>query len=142
MRVQPAAAPRRLDAFTTAIIGVIVANAVVLGLQTYPGIVADYGATLDWLNGSASPSSSSSSRSGSPPTAAGRRTSSAPAGTSSTSSYRRRVRARAARNSTLLRLARLARVVRVIRLLPDLRVLLVGVARSLPPLGSMALLTT
>ena len=45
-------------------------------------------------------------------------------------------------NSTLLRLARLLRVVRVVRLLPDLRILLTGVARSLPPLGSMAVLTT
>jgi voltage-gated sodium channel len=43
-------------------------------------------------------------------------------------------------SSTLLRLARLARVVRVVRLLPDLRVLLTAVVRSLPPLGSMALL--
>jgi voltage-gated sodium channel len=45
-------------------------------------------------------------------------------------------------NSTLLRLARLARVVRVVRLLPDLRVLLLAVARSLPPLASMTVLTT
>jgi voltage-gated sodium channel len=45
-------------------------------------------------------------------------------------------------NSTLLRLARLARVIRVVRLLPDLRILLTGVLRSLPPLFSMALLTT
>ena len=45
-------------------------------------------------------------------------------------------------NSTLLRLARLLRVVRVVRLLPDLRVLVLAIARSLPPLLSMALLTT
>ncbi|HEV2712674.1 MAG TPA: ion transporter, partial [Gaiellaceae bacterium] len=43
-------------------------------------------------------------------------------------------------SSTLLRLARLARVVRVVRLLPDLRVLLTAVVRSLPPLGSMTIL--
>ena len=45
-------------------------------------------------------------------------------------------------SSTLLRLARLLRVVRVVRILPELRVLVTGVARSLPPLGSMLLLTT
>jgi voltage-gated sodium channel len=44
-------------------------------------------------------------------------------------------------NSTLLRLARLMRVVRLVRLLPDLRVLLVAVGRSIPPLFSMSVLT-
>ena len=45
-------------------------------------------------------------------------------------------------NTTLLRLARLVRVVRVVRLLPDLRVLVIAIARSLPPLASMTILTT
>lgn len=45
-------------------------------------------------------------------------------------------------SSTLLRIARLLRVVRVVRILPDLRILVTGVIRSLPPLGSMLLLTT
>nr|MDQ3934251.1 ion transporter [Actinomycetota bacterium] len=44
------------------------------------------------------------------------------------------------RNSTLLRLARLARIVRVVRLLPDVRVLLVAMGRSLPPLFSLGVL--
>jgi voltage-gated sodium channel len=44
------------------------------------------------------------------------------------------------KNSTLLRLARLARVVRVVRLLPDVRVLLLAMARSIPPLLSLAVL--
>lgn len=44
-------------------------------------------------------------------------------------------------NSTLLRIARLLRVVRVIRLLPELRVLTLAIARSLPPLFSMSVLT-
>lgn len=44
-------------------------------------------------------------------------------------------------NATLLRLARLARLVRVVRLLPDLRVLLLGVWRSVPPLLSVAGIT-
>jgi voltage-gated sodium channel len=43
-------------------------------------------------------------------------------------------------SSTLLRLARLMRVVRIVHVLPDLRILIEGVARSLPPLGSMVLL--
>jgi voltage-gated sodium channel len=45
-------------------------------------------------------------------------------------------------NSTVLRLARLARIVRVVHLLPDVRILITGVVRSIPPLGSMAILTT
>src|SRR5918998_1703634 len=36
--------------FTTAILAVILANAVVLGLQTYDGLVRHYGETLDLLN--------------------------------------------------------------------------------------------
>ncbi len=44
-------------------------------------------------------------------------------------------------NATLLRLARLARLMRVVRLLPDLRVLLFGVWRSVPPLLSVAGIT-
>ena len=44
-------------------------------------------------------------------------------------------------SSTLLRLARIARVVRIVRLFPDLRVLLAGVWRSIPPLFAIALAT-
>jgi voltage-gated sodium channel len=44
-------------------------------------------------------------------------------------------------NATLLRMARLARLMRVVRLLPDLRVLLLGVWRSVPPLLSVAGIT-
>jgi len=44
-------------------------------------------------------------------------------------------------NATLLRIARLARLMRVVRLLPDLRVLLLGVWRSVPPLLSVAGIT-
>ena len=44
-------------------------------------------------------------------------------------------------NSTLLRLLRLLRVVRIVRLLPDLRVLLLGVWRSVPPLASIGAVT-
>ena len=44
-------------------------------------------------------------------------------------------------NATLLRLVRLARIVRVVRLLPDLRVLVLAVARSLPGAASLAVMT-
>jgi voltage-gated sodium channel len=43
-------------------------------------------------------------------------------------------------NATLLRLARLLRVVRIVTVLPEFRILVRGMARSLPPLGSLALL--
>jgi voltage-gated sodium channel len=44
-------------------------------------------------------------------------------------------------NATLLRLVRLARIVRVVRLLPDLRVLVAAVARSIPGVLSLAVMT-
>jgi voltage-gated sodium channel len=44
-------------------------------------------------------------------------------------------------NAMLLRLVRLLRVVRAVRLLPDLRVLTVAVARSIPGVTSLAVLT-
>jgi voltage-gated sodium channel len=143
VRVQPLQRLVDSNAFNSVIIAVIVANAVVLGLQTYPGIVEDYGHALDLLNGIF-------------------------LGifvvelTLRIASYGRRPQDffRSGWNvfdfvviaaafvpgvrdsSTLLRLARLARVVRIVRLLPDVRVLITGVFRSLPPLLSMALLTT
>jgi voltage-gated sodium channel len=43
-------------------------------------------------------------------------------------------------NSTLLRLVRLARVLRVIRLLPELRLLITAVGRSLPGLASLTVM--
>ena len=44
-------------------------------------------------------------------------------------------------NATLLRLARLLRVVRVVSIFPDLRSIVGAMARSLPPIGSLAVLT-
>jgi voltage-gated sodium channel len=122
-------------AFDAVILVVIVANAVVLGLQTYPGLVERYGDELDLLNGvflavfvvelllriaSYGRRPQDFFRNGwnvfdffvvSAAFLPGVRES-----------------------STLLRLARLLRVVRVVRFLPDVRVLLVAVVRSLPPL--------
>jgi voltage-gated sodium channel len=43
-------------------------------------------------------------------------------------------------NATLLRLVRLLRVVRLVSVLPELRVLISGMGRALPPIGSMGVL--
>ena len=129
--------------FTTLVLAVIVANAVVLGLQTYDDLERRYGDLLDALNDvflgffvveltlriaayGRHPLRFFSSR---------------------WNVFDFVIIAVAfvpglRENSTLLRLARLLRVVRVVRLLPDLRILLTAVVRSLPPLGSMAILTT
>ncbi|HEY5815670.1 MAG TPA: ion transporter [Solirubrobacterales bacterium] len=45
-------------------------------------------------------------------------------------------------NATALRVLRLLRIVRVVSLFPDLRFLIRGMAASLPPIGSMAMLTS
>jgi voltage-gated sodium channel len=45
-------------------------------------------------------------------------------------------------NATILRLLRLLRIVRVVSIFPDLRFLIRGMATSLPPIGSMAMLTS
>jgi voltage-gated sodium channel len=128
--------------FTTAILAVIIANAVVLGLQTYDGIVREHGDTLELLNDVflAVFVVELALRIG----AYGRRPQDFFRSGWNVFDF---VVVAAAfvpglrANSTLLRLARLARVVRIVRLLPDLRVLLTAVVRSLPPLASMVVLT-
>jgi voltage-gated sodium channel len=128
--------------FDAAVLVVIVANAVVLGMQTYPGLVRRYGDTLELLNviflGVFTVEIALRIA------AHGRR----PLDyfrsgwnifdfVTVAAAYVPGIRD----SSTLLRLARLLRVVRVIRLLPDLRILVVAVARSLPPLLSLVVLT-
>ncbi|MEA2332052.1 MAG: voltage-gated sodium channel [Thermoleophilaceae bacterium] len=44
-------------------------------------------------------------------------------------------------NATLLRLARLARVIRIVRVLPDLRLLVVAVGRSVPGVSALGVMT-
>jgi voltage-gated sodium channel len=143
MRVRPLQRLVDSAAFNTAIIAVIVANAVVLGLQTYPGVVDRHGDTLDLLNTVflgvfvvelALRIASYGRR----PDGFFRNGWNVFDFVVIAAAFVPGVRD----SSTLLRLARLARVVRVVRLLPDVRVLIVGVFRSLPPLLSMALLTT
>jgi voltage-gated sodium channel len=128
--------------FTTAVLVVIVTNAVVLGLETYAGIDERYGDQLELVNdlcfvifvvelvlriGAYGRRPWNFFRDGwnvfdfvviAIAFVPGIRSS-----------------------STLLRLARLARVVRIVRLFPDLRVLLAGVWRSIPPLFAIALAT-
>jgi len=125
------------------VLAVILANAVVLGLETYPGVARERGDTLDLLNDVflgifvvelALRIASYGRR----PQDYFRSGWNVFDFTVIALAFVPGLRA----NTTLLRLARLARVVRVVRLLPDLRILLTGVLRSLPPLFSMALLTT
>jgi voltage-gated sodium channel len=129
-------------AFTAIVVATIAVNAVVLGLQTYQGLVDRWGDRLDLINGiclaifivellirmaSYWPRPLAFFRSGwnvfdfvviLAVFVPGIR-----------------------QNSTLLRLLRLLRVVRIVRVLPDLRVLLLGVWRSVPPLASIGAVT-
>ena len=129
--------------FDVVIIAVILANAVVLGMQTYPDLAERHGDMLDLLNavflgvfvvelllrvGSY----------GRRPQAFFRNGWNVFDFIVIAAAFLPGVRD----SSTLLRLARLARVVRIVRLLPDLRILLQGVVRSLPPLFSMTMLVT
>ncbi len=128
--------------FTTIVVATIAVNAVVLGLQTYEGVVDRWGDWLDVLNAvclaifivelvirlaSYWPHPLAFFRNGwnifdfvviLAVFVPGIR-----------------------QNSTLLRLLRLLRVVRIVRVLPDLRVLLLGVWRSVPPLASIGAVT-
>ena len=128
--------------FTTAIFAVILLNAAVLGSQTYSGLVASYGSWLELANdaclavfvvelalrlGSYGSRPQHFFRSGWNVFDLVVVTATLLPGLS--------------QSATLLRIARLLRVIRIVRLLPDLRVLLVAVARSLPPFGSMSVLT-
>ena len=129
--------------FTGFILAVILANAVVLGLQTYDEIEERHGDTLNLLNDVflAIFVVELALRLG----AYGRRPQDffrsgwnvfdfVVIGFAFVPGVRE--------SSTLLRIVRLLRVVRIVRILPDLRILITGVIRSLPPLGSVLLLTT
>jgi len=130
------------DPFNLVIAGVIIFNAVVLGLETFPAVMESYGSTLSLLN-------------------------SVCYGVFVVelvlrfASYGRRPQdffrngwnifdliiiggvwiPGVRENVTLLRLLRLARIARLLRFLPDARILLSTVVRSLPPLGSIVVLT-
>jgi len=130
------------DRFNGTIAAVIVANAVVLGLETYPAVARDHGSMLMFLNGLFY-------------------------GVFvlelvlRIASYGRRpqdffrsgwnvfdlviigsVAIPAVREQTqLLRLLRLARIVRLVRFLPDARILILTVLKSIPSVFSMVVLT-
>ena len=128
-------------AFNLFVFAVILANAVVLGLETYDAAVRRYGDVLDTLNGVflgvflvelAIRLTAFGSR---------------PAGFFRNgwnvfdfvvilASFAPGLR----ENTTLLRLARLGRVLRIVRLLPDLRVLTIAIGRSIPGVASLSVL--
>jgi voltage-gated sodium channel len=128
-------------AFNVAIFAVIIANAVVLGMETYPGAVREAGGLLSALNDAflgvfvvelAIRLTAFGGR---------------PAGFFRSgwnvfdfvvvlAAFLPGLR----ENSTLLRIARLARVLRIVRLLPDLRVLVTAIWRSLPGVASLTVL--
>ena len=138
-----AAAKRIVDssAFTAFIFAVIVANAVVLGLETYDGIERDAGTLLDRLNdvflgifvvelilrfASYGRRPGQFFRSG--------------WNTFDFVIIAASFAPGLGGNATLLRIVRLLRVVRLVSLLPDLRVLLVAVWRSVPPVMSISVM--
>lgn len=130
------------DRFAGVIAAVIVINAVVLGLETYPGIVATYGDQLVLLNEVCFAIFVVEL-------------------VLRLASYGRDIRSffRSGWNvfdlvvigavfipgvreqAQLLRLLRLARIVRLVRYLPDARILLMTVIKSIPSLFSMVVLT-
>ena len=130
------------DAFNITIAGVIIANAIVLGLETFPAVMESYGEQLIIANevcygifvvelvlrfASYGKRPQDFFRSGwnifdliviGGVWIPGVR-----------------------ENATLLRLLRLGRIARLLRFLPDARVLISTVVRSIPPLGSIVVLT-
>jgi voltage-gated sodium channel len=130
------------NAFTTVVVATIAVNAVVLGLQTYDGIVDRWGRALDLVNAACLAVfvvelviriASYWPR----PWAFFRNGWNVFDFVVVVAAFVPGIR----QNSTLLRLARLLRVVRIVRVLPDIRLLLVGVWRSIPPLASIAAVT-
>jgi voltage-gated sodium channel len=139
---QRAAALAEARGFNLAILGVILANAVVIGLETFPGVARDAGDTLDLLNDVFL--GVFVAELGVRFAACGGRPwrffrdgwntfDFVVVGAAFVPGLRE--------NATLLRLVRLARIVRLFRLLPDLRILVVAVARSVPGVASLALVT-
>ena len=129
-------------AFNGVVFATILANAAVLGAQTYPGVVSRYGSLLEALNQLflavfVVELVLRMAAFGARPQRFFRLGWNAFDFVVVAAAFLPGLR----ENTTLLRLVRLLRVVRVVRILPDLRVLLVAVLRSLPPLGSMTVLT-
>ncbi|HEU4944636.1 MAG TPA: ion transporter, partial [Solirubrobacterales bacterium] len=129
--------------FQLFILGVILANAVVLGLETYDSIDRDYGGTLEILNDVflgifvveiAIRIAAHGSRPQDYFKSGWNVFDFVVIGGALLPGLRQ--------NATVLRLLRLLRIVRVVSIFPDLRFLIRGMATSLPPIGSMAMLTS
>ncbi len=130
------------DAFNLAIAGVIVVNAIVLGLETFPSVMQSYGDELILANEVCYAIFVVEL-------------------VLRFASYGKRPQdffksgwnifdliviggvwiPGVRENATLLRLLRLGRIARLLRFLPDARVLISTVVRSIPPLGSIVVLT-
>jgi voltage-gated sodium channel len=128
-------------AFNLFIFAVIVANAAVLGLETYDAIVSGYGDVLRTLNDIflgifvvelAIRLTAFGSRPGNFFKSGWNVFDFVVIAASFVPGLRE--------NTTLLRLARLARVLRIVRLLPDLRVLTIAIGRSIPGVASLSVL--
>lgn len=128
-------------AFNLFIFAVIIANAVVLGLETYPSVARDHGDPLRTLNDVflgifVVELAIRLTAFGSRPGGFFRSGWNVFDFVVIVASFAPGLR----ENATLLRLARLARVLRIVRLLPDLRVLTIAIARSIPGVASLAVL--
>jgi voltage-gated sodium channel len=129
------------DAFNYAIFGVILANAVVLGLETYDSISRDAGGLLGTLNDLflgifVGEMAIRLVAFGSRPQDFFKSGWNVFDFVVVAASFAPGLR----ENATLLRLVRLARIVRIVRLLPDLRILVTAMARSLPAVASLGVL--
>jgi len=127
--------------FNLLIFAVILANAVVLGLETYDGVVRDYGGLLSALNDIflgvfVVELCIRLTGFGSRPQDFFKSGWNVFDFLVVAASFTPGLR----ENAMLLRLARLARVLRIVRLLPDLRVLTIAIGRSIPGVMSLAVL--
>ncbi|MDQ3675313.1 MAG: ion transporter [Actinomycetota bacterium] len=127
--------------FNVAIFGVIIANAVVLGMETYPDLARDAGGPLSTLNDVflgifVVELAIRLAAFGSRPGGFFRSGWNVFDFVVVVAAFLPGLR----ENSTLLRIARLARVLRIVRLLPDLRVLVTAIWRSLPGVASLTVL--
>jgi voltage-gated sodium channel len=146
LRIAMAAACKRVaesTQFQLFILGVIVVNAVVLGLETYDAIDAEIGSTLNVLNDVflgifVVEIAIRIAAHGSRPQDYFKNGWNLFDFLIISGAFVPGLR----QNTTALRVLRLLRIVRVVSLFPDLRFLIRGMAASLPPIGSMAMLTS
>jgi voltage-gated sodium channel len=139
----PATAARIADStrFQALIFGVIVVNAIVLGLETYSSLDREAGSLLSGLNDACLgvfvvELAIRITAYGSRPQDFFRDGWNVFDFVVITAAFAPGLR----ENATLLRLVRLLRIVRIVSVLPDVRVLIRGMVRSVPPIASMGVL--